>query len=206
MAIIDWKKDLKQLYFPPQGKFTLVDVPALNFLMVDGHGDPNTATEYTDAIQALYSMAYTVKFALKPQGVEFSVAPLEGLWWTPDMAQFSDQDKSAWDWTMMILQPDAVTSDVVDAARAEALKKKGLPALERVRLEMYHEGPSVQTLYLGPYADEGPTIAAMHRYAEEQGYALRGKHHEIYMGDPRRSAPEKLKTVIRQPVRKAAAE
>ena len=203
MATLDWKKDLKALYFSPQGKFTFVDVPPLNFLMLDGHGDPNTAPEYVDAVQALYTMAYTIKFALKPKGVEFSVAPLEGLWWVPDMALFSDQDKGAWDWTMMIFQPDAVTPEVVEAARAEALKKKGLPALERVRLETYHEGLSVQTTYVGPWSDEGPTIAAMHRFAEEQGYALHGKHHEIYMGDPRRSAPEKLKTVIRQPVRKA---
>jgi hypothetical protein len=203
MATIDWKKDLKALYFPPRGRFTFIDVSPLNFLMVDGHGDPNTATEYTDAIQALYTLAYTIKFALKSQGVEFSVAPLEGLWWVPDMAQFSDKEKGAWDWTMMIFQPDAVTAEVVEAARAEALKKKGLPALEKVRLATYHEGLSVQTLYLGAYADEGPTIVAMHRFAEEQGYALHGKHHEIYMGDPRRSAPEKLKTVIRQPVRKA---
>ena len=203
MATLDWKNDLKSLYFPPKDKFTFVDVPLLNFLMLDGHGDPNTAQEYADAIQALYSMAYTIKFALKAKGVEFSVAPLEGLWWVPDMAQFSDQDKGAWDWTMMIFQPDAVTAEIVETARAEALKKKGLPALEKVRLATYHEGLSVQTLYLGAYADEGPTIAAMHRFAEEQGYTLHGKHHEIYMGDPRRSAPEKLKTVIRQPVRKA---
>lgn len=202
MSHTDWKKDLKHLYFPPQGKFTFADVPPLNFLMVDGHGDPNTAPEYADAVQALYGLAYTIKFALKAQGVEFSVAPLEGLWWMPDMAQFSDKDKAAWDWTMMILQPDAVTEAVVEAARAEAQKKKGLPALVKARLESYHEGLAVQTLYLGAYADEGPTIAAMHRFAVEQGYALSGKHHEIYMGDPRRSAPEKLKTVIRQPIRK----
>jgi hypothetical protein len=202
MSHTDWKKDLKHLYFPPQGKFTFADVPPLNFLMVDGHGDPNTAPEYADAVQALYGLAYTIKFALKAQGVEFSVAPLEGLWWMPDMAQFSDKDKGAWDWTMMILQPDAVTEAVVEAARAEAQKKKGLPALVKARLESYHEGLAVQTLYLGAYADEGPTIAAMHRFAVEQGYALSGKHHEIYMGDPRRSAPEKLKTVIRQPIRK----
>ena len=203
MTHTDWKKDLKHLYNPPKGKFTFVDVPPLNFLMLDGHGDPNTAQDYVDAVQALYSLAYTIKFALKAKGVEFPVAPLEGLWWVSDMARFTMADKSEWDWTMMILQPDAVTADVVEAARAEALRKKGLPALERVRLETYHEGLSVQTMYLGPYADEGPTIAAMHRFAEEQGYALHGKHHEIYLGDPRRSVPEKLKTIIRQPVQKA---
>ncbi len=204
MTHTDWKKDLKALYFPPQGKFTVVDVPPLSFLMVDGHGDPNTAPEYVEALQALYSVAYTLKFSLKKQGVEFPVAPLEGLWWAPDTADFVAGNKDAWDWTMMILQPDAVTAAVVEQAWAEASRKKGLPALERVRLETYHEGLSVQTLYLGAYADEGPTIASMHRFAEEQGYALRGKHHEIYMGDPRRAAPEKLKTVIRQPVRPAA--
>ena len=200
MTHTDWKKDLKPLYNPSQGKFTFVDVPPLNYLMLDGHGDPNTAPEYVEAVQALYSLAYTIKFSLKTQGVEFPVGPLEGLWWVSDMARFTMADKSEWDWTMMILQPDAVTPDVVEAARTEALKKKGLPTLARVRLETYHEGLSVQTLYLGTYADEGPTIAAMHQFAIEQGYALRGKHHEIYLGDPRRAAPEKLKTIIRQPV------
>ncbi len=202
MPHTDWKKDLKPLYSPPKGKFTFVDVPPLNFLMLDGHGDPNVAPEYTQAVEALYSLAYTIKFARKAQGVEFPAGPLEGLWWVADPTQFTMADKSTWDWTAMILQPDAVTPEVVEAARAEAIRKKGLPALEQVRFETYHEGPSVQTLYLGAYADEGPTIAALHRYAEEQGYALHGKHHEIYLGDPRRSAPEKLKTIIRQPARK----
>ena len=203
MLHTDWKKDLKHLYNPPKGKFTVVDVPPLTFLMLDGHGDPNTAPEYVEAVQALYGMAYTIKFALKAQGVDFPVGPLEGLWWVSDMTRFTMADKSEWDWTMMILQPDAVTEAVVEAARAEATRKKGSPALERVRFEAFHEGPSVQTLYLGAYADEGPTIAAMHRFAEEQGYALRGKHHEIYLGDPRRSAPDKLKTIIRQPVQRS---
>ena len=202
MTKLDYKKDLKHLYFPPQGKFTVVDVPPMNFLMIDGHGDPNHSLQYQQAVEALYSMAYSVKFALKPQGVEYSVPPLEGLWWMEDMREFSPLVKDRWDWTMMIMQPAPVTAEVVEKAAAEARRKKGLPVLDGLRFGAYEEGTAAQTLYLGAYADEGPTIARMHAFIAEQGYALRGKHHEIYLGDPRRAAPEKLKTVIRQSIKK----
>ncbi|MCI0519465.1 MAG: GyrI-like domain-containing protein [Chloroflexi bacterium] len=199
MEKIDLKKELKHLYNPPQGKFSVVEVPPLNFLMLDGHGDPNTAPIYVEAVQALYSLAYTLKFAAKPLGVDFAVMPLEGLWWTANMADFSMERKDDWDWTMMIAQPEAVSVELVEQSRRDALRKKGIPALERVRFERFEEGKAAQIMYLGAYANEGPTIARMHEFIHAQGWSLRGKHHEIYLGDPRRNPPEKLKTIIRQP-------
>lgn len=200
MTTFDYKKAYKPLYFPPQGRFVLVDVPPLDYLMLDGHGDPNNNPEYQAVVEALYGLAYTLKFMLKPQGVEYGVPPLEGLWWMENMAEFSLATKARWDWTMMILQPVAVTQDQFEQARELALRKKGQPALERARLERYAEGKAAQTTYLGAYTDEGPTIAALHDFIHAQGYKRAGKHHEIYLGDPRRMKPEKLKTVIRQPV------
>jgi hypothetical protein len=204
VAKIDFKKEMKHLYRPSKAKFTIVDVPEMNFLMIDGHGDPNTASAYQEALEALYGVAYTIKFTLKedPQTDDYVVPPLEGLWWVEDMTQFSMDDKDAWSWTMMIMQPEWVTPDLVEEARAETGRKKELPALSALRFAPYHEGLAVQILYIGPYDEEGPTIARMHAFAEEQGYALRGKHHEIYLSDPRRTAPERRKTVIRQPIAK----
>lgn len=197
---IDLKKEFGFLYKTSAKEFTFVDVPPMNFLMIDGHGNPNTAPAYGAAVEALYTLAYTLKFSLKPLGYDFSVAPLEGLWWMPDMNEFTVKNKDNWDWSMMIAQPEFVTSEMVEAARLTAIKRKGLPTLSKVRLECYHEGRSVQILYFGAYADEGPTILRMHAFIKESGHALTGKHHEIYLGDPRRNPPEKLKTIIRQPV------
>lgn len=202
MAKHDWKKDLKHLYLPKPGPFAFVDVPPMQFLMIDGHGDPNTSPAFQDRFTALYSVAYGIKFGVRSLGIEFSVAPPEGLWWSKGPT-LDLTDKSDWDWTMMIMLPDEITVVQFKKARAEAVQKKGLPIIEQVRLETYHEGLSVQVMYLGAYSDEGPTILAMHQFIAEQGYVPNGKHHEIYVGDPRRSAPDKLKTVIRQPVRKA---
>lgn len=198
----DFKKELKQLYQPSAKEFSVVDVPPLNFLMIDGHGNPNTSPDYTAALEALYSLAYTIKFALKTKGIDFVVGPSEGLWWMEDMHQFSQENKDRWDWTMMIVQPEEVTQEVFEDAKIQVAKKKVLPALPGLRLETYHEGLSVQILYYGSYSDEGPTIARMHTFIHESGCELRGKHHEIYLGDPRRTAPEMLKTIIRQPIRR----
>jgi hypothetical protein len=205
VAKIDLKKEMKHLYRPSKAKFTVVDVPEMDFLMIDGHGDPNTSPVYQAAVEALYGVAYAVKFMLKedPEIDDYVVPPLEGLWWVEDMSQFSMDDKDAWSWTMMVMQPTWVTPDLVEEARAEAGRKKDLPALSRLRFAPYHEGLSVQILYVGPYQEEGPTIARMHTFAEEQGYTLRGKHHEIYLSDPRRTAPERLRTIIRQPIAKS---
>jgi len=200
---IDYKKEFKTLYNPPTKEPVIVDVPPMNFLMIDGKGDPNTAQEYKDAITTLYTVAYTIKFAVKETGVDFTVMPLEGLWWVPDMELFSVKDKNAWLWTAMMIQPEPVTGKVFKIAVEQAREKKNPPSIDKIRFESYEEGKSVQLMHIGPYADEGPNIKWMHTYAFEQGYALRGKHHEIYISDPNRTAPERLKTVIRQPVEKA---
>lgn len=198
---VDLRRELKALYAPPKGKVVLVDVPAISFLMVDGAGDPNSAPAYREALEALYAVAYTLKFAMKASGRDFAVGVLEGLWWADDQAVFLTGDRAAWRWTMMIAVPDFVTPEAVDAAKAKAAARKDLPAAARLRLESFHEGTAVQTLYLGPYSAEGPTIAGLHAHIEGLGKRLHGKHHEIYLSDPRRTAPEKLKTVIRQPFR-----
>jgi hypothetical protein len=201
MAKRDFKKELKHLYQPSKKEFSVVDVPPMNFLMIDGRGDPNNNPDFQKGMDALYGMVYTIKFALKPQGVEFVVPPSEALWWMEDMSEFSLETKHRWEWTMMIMQPDEVTQEIVAAAQQELARKKDPPALSKLRYERFHEGLSVQIMYIGAYADEGPTIARMHDFIKESGYDFNGKHHEIYLGDPRRTKPERLKTVIRQPVK-----
>jgi len=198
---IDLTKELREFYTAGREP-GLLDVPEFSFLMVDGHGDPNVSTTYGHAVEALYSVSYTLKFALKrgPQQLDFRVMPLEGLWWVPDMSQFSIERKADWDWTMMIRQPDEVDEDAFEQALAKATRKKELPAANLLRLERFSEGLAAQVLHIGPYAAEGPTIERLHAFISEQGYERAGKHHEIDLGDPRRSAPERLKTVLRQPI------
>ena len=203
MKKIDLKKDLKYLYQPSKAEVEFVRVPKFNYLMIDVEGDPNTSQSFQDAAQALYTVAYTLKFMIKKEkSVDYPVMALEGLWWMDDMSQFSMADKAAWKWTLMILQPAVVTKALFSKALKQAKEKKGLTALSQIRLEPYTEGLSVQIMYVGPYAEEGPTIQKLHANARERGCQLRGKHHEIYLGDPRKSKPEKLKTVIRQPIQK----
>lgn len=202
MDKLDLKQPLKHLYQPSTKQFTVVEVPSFNFLMIDGAGDPNTAVEYKQAVEALYSLAYTLKFAVKKeQQIDYGVMSLEGLWWSPDMATFSVDNKDGWLWTMMIMQPDFITAGQVEAARAAAARKKPLPALPQVRFERFQEGLAAQIMHVGPYSAEGPTIARMHAFIEKNGWTLTGKHHEIYLGDPNRTASDKLKTVLRQPVK-----
>jgi hypothetical protein len=202
MDKVDFKKELHELYNPSKKDFVIVDVPAMQFLMVDGHGDPNTAQSYKDALEALYALAYKIKFLSKKKGRDYIVPPLEGLWWAENITNFSTQrDKDAWDWTMMIMQPDWVTGEMVEEAIA-AIQKKSLPALSLLRFETYHEGLSAQKLHIGSYDDEGPELLRLHQsWIPDNGYVENGKHHEIYLSDPRRTAPEKLKTVLRQPIR-----
>ncbi len=199
-------KDLIKLYYSPSAKLPqIITAPPLNFLMIDGHGDPNTDPSYAAAVSALYTLSYTLKFDMKKVGSpEFKVFPLEGLWWAEDVNAFLTGDKSKWDWTMMIAQPDWVIREDIDRAiaRAASSGKVSGDILKEVRFENFDEGLVVQMMHIGPYSEEGPNIARMHAHAREQGYELRDKHHEIYLGDPNRSAPEKLKTIIRQPVRK----
>ena len=203
MEKIDFKKVLKHLYSPSKSRFHIIDVPEMQFLMVDGHGDPNTAQEYQDAVEALYAIAYKMKFLSKVElERDYVVPPLEGLWWADDMEAFTTKrDKSAWDWTMMIMQPDWITQSAYTQAREAVSRQKDLPALQKLRMENYHEGLCVQILHIGSYEDEAPTLHKMHtEFIPQNGLEMRGKHHEIYLSDPRRVAPEKLKTILRQPV------
>ena len=207
MAKIDLKQELKDLYFPSTKEVVTIDVPGMNFLMVDGKGNPNTSKDFLDAIGALYPVAYTLKFKFKnsPKKTDFAVMPPEALWWTGGKEMLDLQSKENWEWTVMIMQPDFVTKDLVDETieQIKLKKKKETPvALSKVQFEKYHEGLSAQIMYIGPYADEGPTIMKIHEFIKEAGYRPQGKHHEIYLGDPRRAKPEKLKTVIRQPMKK----
>lgn len=198
---LDLKTQHRELYSPSAKRCSVVDVPELSFLMVDGAGDPNTADAYREALEALYAMSYTLKFLSKNDlDLDYVVMALEGLWWAEDMDSFASGDKSAWQWTAMIMQPDHITHAHVATARQEVQQKKDPVALDLMRFERFTEGLSVQTMHLGPYAEEAPTIARLHEFAADSGFELRGKHHEIYLGDPRRTAPERLRTVIRQPV------
>ncbi len=198
---LDLKRDLKSLYNPSAKSFSVVTPPALNCLMIDGKGDPNLSEDYTNAVEALYAVAYALKFMVKKeQHIDYSVMPLEGLWWVPNMADFSMDRRSDWLWTMLIVQPEPVTAELVAEAIRQVQKKKTLPALPKLRFDCLDEGLAAQILYFGAYKDEGSTIARLHQFIAEQGCERAGKHHEIYLGDPRKTAPEKLKTVIRQPM------
>lgn len=203
MKIIDLKKTLKPFYTASATKPAIIDIRAMNCLMVDGKGDPN-GQDFQEGVGSLYSVAYTLKFTFKKEkAVDYPVMALEGLWCADNVADFLNDKRENWKWTIFITLPDAVTKKDV-AQAVDAVKKKGkFPRLPEVRFEKFHEGKAAQIMHIGPYAAEGPTIERLHRFVEEQGYRLRGKHHEIYLGDPRRSAPEKLKTIIRHPVEKA---
>lgn len=203
MAKIDLLKQLKPLYQPSAKEVTPVDVPALQFLMIDGEGDPNTSPAYAQAVEALFSVSYTVKFSLKkgPLAIDYGVMPLEGLWWADDLSSFASGDKSKWKWTLMVLQPEFVTPILVQAAITEVFrKKKSLVAATLLRLESYTEGPCAQILHVGPFSTEGPTIQKVHDFIQARGQHLAGKHHEIYLSDIRRADPAKWKTIIRQPM------
>jgi len=203
MTKIDFKKEAKHLYNPSAKQCVLVDVPAMNFLMLDGVGNPNNSPAFAAALETLYAVSYTLKFMVKKgeQAIDYAVAPLEGLWWTEKMAEFSIEHKENWQWTLMIRQPEFVTADLIATAKVAATKKQALPALSQLRFETYDEGVSAQIMHVGPFATEGPTIAKLHQFVAENGYILDRKHHEIYLSDLRRTAPEKMKTVIRQPVK-----
>ncbi|OIJ28144.1 GyrI-like domain-containing protein [Nocardioides luteus] len=198
------KTDLKKTldgYRARRGEFRVLELPPLPYLMVDGHGDPN-AQEYADALAALYPVAYRLKFASKKDGRDYVVPPLEALWWAEDMDAFTTaRDKSRWDWTAMIMTPDWITAAMVDAAIEDVAAKDRPASLDKVRWETLSEGTCVQTLHLGPYDDEGPVLEEMHeRFIPEHRLRMTGKHHEVYLGDPRRVEPAKLRTILRQPV------
>ena len=202
MGKIDYKKELKHLYRPSAKKIEIVDVPQMNFLMVDGEGDPNTSQSFSDAIEALYPVSYTLKFMVKKgeMGVDYGVLPLEALWWADDMSAFSTGNKDAWKWTLMIMQPEFISKEMVKDAMEAVERKKKPVSLPLVRFEPFKEGKAAQTMHIGPFSDEGPTIERVHLHIEKRGARRTGKHNEIYLSDIRRAAPEKWKTIVRQPM------
>jgi len=208
MTKIDLKKENKELYNPSKKEPSIVEVPKMKFLMIDGEGDLNTSQEYHDAMEALFPVSYKVKFiSKKEKSQDYVVMPLEGLWWVDNIEDFNTLDKSNWKWTAMIRQPDFITKSMINDAIEEVEKKKNLAVLSKIRFESLNEGLSAQIMHIGPYSEEGPTVAKLHAFIEEKGYQFDGispgeKHHEIYISDMRRTKPERLKTVIRQPVKK----
>ncbi len=201
MEKIDLKKKLNQLYKASAKKVVEVNVPPLRYLMIDGMGDPNNSQEYAQAVEALFSVSYTAKFAVKKgqQQIDYAVMPLEGLWWADDLSAFVTRDKATWKWTMMILQPSFVPDETIVKAISDVGKKKQLPALHQLRLEEFTEGRCAQILHIGPFSTEGPTITKLHEYIDTHS-SLAGTHHEIYLTDIRRANSMNWKTIIRQPM------
>jgi len=170
--------------------------------MVDGEGDPNTSQSFSDAIEALYPVSYTLKFMVKKGGmdIDYGVLPLEALWWSDDMSAFSTGNKDAWKWTLMIMQPEFITQKMIKEAMEEVKRKKNPVSLSLVRFETFKEGKAAQIMHIGPFSEEGPTIEKVHLFIEDSGSQKIGKHHEIYLSDIRRAVPENWKTVVRQPM------
>jgi hypothetical protein len=198
----DYKKELKPLYGPSAKKVELVDVPEMNFLMVDGAGNPNSTQSYAEAIEALYALSYALKFMVKKGeiAIDYGVMPLQCLWWADDMDAFTQDRKDEWKWTAMIMQPELITAKMVEVALEQVKKKKNPVALPLVRFESFAEGKAAQMMHIGPFSEEGPTIEKVHAFIEEKGAKRSGKHHEIYLSDLRRAAPGKWKTIVRQPL------
>ncbi|HZD79365.1 MAG TPA: GyrI-like domain-containing protein [Actinomycetota bacterium] len=201
MPKVDLKRSMRRLYFPPAGQPVLVDVPELSFLRIDGRGDPEAAP-YTQAMEALFAVSFGLKFMIKRLDPEddYTVMPLESLWWSRDQSTFEIEDRSTWRWTAMVVQPSNVTGSLVERAVADAAAKRRSPAFRKIRLERFREGLAAQVMHVGPYSEELATIEKLHAFIAEHDYPVRGKHHEIYLSDPRRCAPDRIKTVIRQPV------
>jgi len=203
MKRLDLKQDLRDLYAPSAREAEIIRVPEFRYLMIDGQGDPNSSPLFPLAVQALYAAVYTLKFMIKKTAsVDYPVMPLEGLWWAENLEAFRMELRDDWNWTLMIMQPPLVTKARFKKALALAMEKKELELLEHIRLESYEERLAAQIMHIGPFAAEGPTIEKLHSFAAERGLRLGGKHHEIYLSDRRRVSPGKMKTVIRQPVRK----
>jgi hypothetical protein len=202
MDKLDFKKQYKKFYSASKN-IEVVDVPEFLYLSADGEGNPNTTPAFQEVTNALYSLSYTIKFTLKKTGAEtdYAVPPLEGLWWMDNPAEFSESNKEQWKWTLMIAQPGFITKELFRNAQDEVLRKKKLDT-SFVKLDKFREGESIQLLHIGSYSGETENISRMHKFIYDNGYAFNGKHHEIYLSDPRKTAPEKLKTILRQPVKK----
>lgn len=201
MDKLDLKVKLKHLYRASAKAVAEVDVPTMNYLMIDGVGDPNTSPAFTAAVEALFMVSYAAKFIVKKgaEVIDYAVMPLEGLWWADDMSAFSADDKSNWKWTAMIMQPSFVSREVIERAITEVKEKKNPPAISQLRFVPFAEGRCAQLLHIGPFSEEGPTIAKVHEFIDARGKRT-GKHHEIYLSDIRRAAPANWKTIIRQPM------
>jgi hypothetical protein len=202
MSKLDLKKEFRECYTAPADRFQIVCVPRMQFLMVDGCGDPNKAPRFEQCVQSLYSVAYCVKLALRKAGghEDYVVGPLEGLWWTDDPVAFTLDKRDTWKWTLMLAQPQFITETMVWQAVADASAGDDAPLSAAVRLESLEEGLCCQILHVGPNEDEAATIARMHAFIHAKGHHLRGRHHEIYMNDPRRNAPQKRRTILRQAI------
>lgn len=204
-APLDVKRSLDS-YRARRGELRILDLPDLTYLMVDGHGDPNTSPAFTEALEALYPVAYALKFASKRElDRDYVVPPLEGLWWADDMDAFTAaRDKAAWDWTLLLMVPGWLDAAAVTTAIDGVAAKKAPTRIGDVRLASLSEGRCVQTLHVGSFDDEGPVLAHMHdEFIPRNGLQVTGTHHEIYLSDPRRTAPEKRRTILRQPVTSA---
>jgi len=209
MSNLDMKKQLKHLYNPSSKAVSVVDIPRMNYLMIDGEGNPNTAEGYQESVVSIYKLAYGIRAICKSNDNTFTVMPLEGLWHIkgqdapPNDFNITLADKELFQWTLMIVQPDFVTADIVEQARETVMKKKDTPAkVTDVRFESYHEGEAAQILHIGSYEDETENVASIHQYIDENRWHVDKRHHEIYLNDPRKVEASKLKTVIRQPFRR----
>ncbi len=202
MDKVDLKKQLEEFYNSSSKEVKFVDVPAMNFLMVDGKGNPNDSPEYKAAIEVLFMVSYALKFMVKKaKSIDYSVMPLEGLWWVDNITKFSPEHKDDWKWKAMIMQPNFVNAEDVKAAIEQVKKKKNLEAITKLRFESFNEGKAAQIMHIGPYSAEGANIAKIRAFIQSNGYSLGGKHHEIYLSNPGKTAPEKLKTIMRQPMK-----
>ncbi|MFW9901042.1 MAG: GyrI-like domain-containing protein [Candidatus Thorarchaeota archaeon] len=201
---VDFKKSMKKFYNPSAKEIEMVEVPEMQFLMIDGMGSPGDSKEYMDALAVLYPVAFKTKFISKAKGKDYVVPPLEGLWWADNMDDFIEGKRDQWKWTMMIMQPDWITQDIInEAKKATMVKKPELSKLiTKLRLEKYKEGKAAQMMHIGPYSEEGPTVQKLHDFIKHEGGKFEGhnlKHHEIYLSDPRKANQATMKTVIRQP-------
>ena len=201
---IDFKKTMKELYNPSAKEVVMVEVPEMQFLMIDGIGSPGDSQEYLDALAVLYPVVFKTKFLSKAKGKDYVVPPLEGLWWAENMDDFTEGNRDKWKWTMMIMQPEWITREMIDEAIDITKEKKPELAklVPKLRLEKYKEGRAAQIMHIGPYSEEGPNIQKIHKFIKDKDGKFDGhnlKHHEIYLSDPRKSKPENMKTIIRQP-------
>ena len=204
MEKFDHNKKLKSFYNQSKKTISYIEIPSMQFLQIDGMGDPNSSKDFSLAVEALFKLSYTLKFDVKKSDlkIDYKVMPLEGLWWSDNMNDFITENKQNWNWTLMIMQPEFITTELFDAAMTKVKEKKNSIALEKIGLAKFEEGASMQIMHMGPFSEEGPTIQKLHEHIINNQYIRIGKHHEIYLSDIRRAAPEKWRTILRQPIMK----